>query len=263
MPVIQVPLLEAPAITPKRGTLLDVSPPKSGWAWQGSDDLYQTYNCLLMDAQTQLCPTPRQTKNLSAGPRTEDGVRFVIYGGLTCKTFGFDTQAARRVFDTQEAIGVEQALMLSRFRANGTAWAAATDLTPAAGAVKPKEAVAILEGHAAWNYAGVPTLHMPRVLASQMCGDFEWKGDMLTTPLGSKVAAGGGYDKTNTSPAGAAPAANEVWLYASGEVSLWASETQEQQAFNQSTNETVVLVERAWLAGIDCYSTAIRVRITT
>jgi hypothetical protein len=86
-------------------------------------------------------------------------------------------------------------------------------------------------------------------------------GNTLTTVLGSKIAAGGGYGCPNNGPTGAAPAAGEQWLYASGEVLVARSEVISVGDVNRDTNEQVALVERAYVAAVDCYTAAVRVKV--
>ena len=197
----------------------------------------------------------------------QDGIRFGVYYGLTCKSVGFDieqsTSDAVRVFLANESVGVERALMNTRFRVNGSVWAAATDLTPAGGAVDPKVGLAILEGHASVNYAGVPTIHAARSIGSLLLTSaaVERTGNTIVSKQGSKVASGGGYEEPNTSPAGVAAPAGEKWMYASGEVALARGSVFSEPQIDRSTNEVKILVERLYVAAVDCYTAAVRVKV--
>jgi hypothetical protein len=196
----------------------------------------------------------------------QDGILFAAYAGHTCKGIGNDGSAVeelQRVFEANESIAVERAIMQQRMVVNGTVWAAATDLTPAGGAVSAKAGLAILEGHASWNYAGVPTIHAPRSIGSLLTqsNSIERDGNALRSVLGAKVAAGGGYESPNTGPAGTAPPAGEKWMFASGEVVVARSEIVPKQEMDRSTNEIVTLVERMYVAAVDCYTAAVRVKV--
>jgi hypothetical protein len=200
------------------------------------------------------------TKTFAAPPWV-DGIRFAVYAGLTCKTVAFDAQAEselRRVFEMTESRGVERALMQSRFTTP-----AATDVTPAGGAVDPTVGVAILEGDASCKYAGLPTLHVPRVIGTLLTrnGAMARTGNEFFTVQGSKVASGAGYGCPNNGPTGAAPAAGEQWVYASGEVVVARSEIIIQKQIDRVTNETLVLVERLYVAAVDCYTAAVKVKV--
>jgi hypothetical protein len=197
-----------------------------------------------------------------------DGFRFAVYGGITCKGPGFDMSEAetktKAAFLASESVGVERALMKTRFVA-GASWSAPTDLTPAGGAVTPAGGLAILEGDAACKYASVPTIHAPRTVASLLAGQqgsIHREGNALVTELGSKVAAGGGYGCPNQGPTGAAPASGEMWMYASGQVAVVRSEVVSGADIDRAKNDVVVLVERAYVAAVDCYASAVRVKVT-
>lgn len=206
-----------------------------------------------------------QTKSFSASG-FQDGISFAVYAGHVCKGIGYDEGAlgeVERVFAANESNAVERALMQQRFVVNGSIWAAATDLTPAGGAVSPKAGLAILEGHASWKYAGVPTIHAPRSIGSLLGdgGRLIREGNSFTTFQGSKFASGGGYEAANQSPAGVAAPAGERWMYASGEVVIARSETVSKMEMDRSTNEMFALVERMYVAAVDCYTAAVRVKV--
>lgn len=204
------------------------------------------------------------TKTFS-GPTWNDGIRFAVYGGLTCKGVARDPATDAQVqaaFTARESIGVARALMQMRFIA-GSTWSAAPDLTPAGGAVDPAVGLAILENDAACKYAGAPTIHAPRGIGTLLTryDMAELQGDTLYSKQGSKIASDGGYGCPNNSPTNAAPAAGEQWVYASGEVSVARSETIVRSELDRTTNEFVVLVERLYVAAVDCYTAAVKVKV--
>lgn len=196
----------------------------------------------------------------------QDGIQFAAYAGHVCKGIGYEDASLdelQRVFEFNESQAIERALMQQRFTVNGTVWAAATDLTPAGGAVTAQQGLALLEGHASWNYAGVPTIHAPRSVGSLLTqgGSVFRVGQGLQSVLGAKVAAGAGYEQPNTGPAGTAPAAGEKWMYASGEVAVVRSAIERHNEMNRDTNEIFSLVERMYVAAVDCYTAAVRVKV--
>jgi len=212
---------------------------------------------------TALTPT---SKNF-VPPVWQDGFRFGVYGGVTCKGPGFDMGEAeartRDAFLAMESVGVERALLKTRF-VDGPTWDPAVDLTPAGGAVSPAVGLALLEGAAGCNYAGAPIIHASRAAASLLTGNqgsVTREGDRLVTKLGSRVAAGGGYGCPNTGPSGAAPAAGEEWMYASGEIGVARSDLFSQAEIDRSTNDVYVLVERAYVVAVDGYTAAVRVKV--
>lgn len=258
----------APAVTKRRGTLLDAATVQSGIELLDGRDLYEHYNCLKFDAAAEFCGP--NDKDLTDIGSWVDGFRFAAYGGITCKTLGGESPKAKveAAFEMGESAAVEKAFLEQRFRANAdptNGWAAPTDITPAAGAVKPAVGVALLEGYAGSVYVGAPTLHLPITIASLLLGvdGAVFEGDTLRTKTGSKVAAGAGYDFPNTGPTGAAAAAGEKWLYATGEVLVKQGEVITREAFDHTNNETVVLAERGYVASAECFVAAVRVQVTT
>lgn len=264
----------APAPTPLKGTLLDAATVSDGIDWLDGVGLYETYNCMEFLGSADFC-APTQDKSFTDGIPWIDGLRFAAYGGVKCRSVGLDQEdmlsQVTRVFNDGEHKAVEKALMENRFRVNAAgsglpgSWTAPTDITPASGAVKAGLAVALLEGHAAKNYIGAPTIHMPRTIASLLLGvdGASMNGDTIETKLGSKIAAGGGYDEVNTSPAGAAPATGEVWVYVTGEVVVRKGPVNIKQAIDTGTNDVLVLAERGYIVAVDCFTAAVRVQVAS
>lgn len=276
MTVTQVSYPVTPTTTPRRSTLLHVAAVDDGIEWLDGTDLFDSYNCMKFQAEAEFCAPNVKDFDQAAG--WQDGFRFAAYGGVACKAVGLDRarmlSEVERVFDAGESTAVERALMQTRFVAGadldgagaGTelAWDAPVDLTPAGGAVKPEVGVAILEGHAASEYVGVPTLHLPVTIASLLAREaaVEFEGDILRTKLGSAVVAGAGYDYPNTGPTGAPAAAGEKWLYATGGVLVRRGNAEIRQAIAHEDNDVFVLAERGYVVAVDCYTAAVRVQVT-
>ena len=258
----------APTLTKRRGTLLDAATVvDSGTSWLGDNEaLFESFNCMDFGASAVWCGP--NAKTFSNSPGWSAGFRFAAYGGITCKSVGFDLgsadSSAKSAFEAGESTAVERALMKTRFVAGpANTWAAPTDITPAGGAVSVGAGIGLLEAYAGTKYAGAPTLHLPRVVIPMLNGtnSLSLEGGTLVTQLGSKVAAGAGYDFPNTGPAGGNAAAGERWLYASGEVLVLRDDLVVQQGFNQNTNDVVVLVERMYFAVVDCFVAAVKVKV--
>jgi hypothetical protein len=262
----------APSTTPRKGHLLDAATVNDGIEWLDGADLFDSYNCMKFQAEADFCAPNSKDFDQSAG--WVDGFRFAAYGGVLCKSIGLDRtrlqSEVERVFNAGESTAVERALMSTRFVANAAdatlpgEWAAPVDLTPVAGAVHPRVGVALLEGHAASEYVGIPTLHLPVSIASLLASvaAVEWDGDVLRTKIGSTIAAGGGYDYPNTGPTGAAAAEGEKWLYATGGVVVMRGPAEIREAFAHEDNDVFVLAERGYVAAVDCYTAAVRVQVT-
>lgn len=257
----------APAITPLKGTLLDAATVDPGIANLPEVGLFDTYNCLKFEGEAEFCaPSP---KDFVDGITWVDGFRFAAYGGIKCKAIGLDESRmlaeVRKAFEAGESTAVERAFMKTRFVDDGSVddkWDAPVDINPA-GAVSPAVGLALLESYAAANYVGAPVLHVPIVIASLVMGvdGAVYDGNVLRTKFGSKIAAGAGYDFPNTGPTGAAAAAGERWLYATGNVLIRRGEPEIRQAMSTDTNEVFVLAERPYIAAVDCFTAAIRVTV--
>ncbi len=277
MTVTRIEYPAAPTTTAIKGTLLDIVSPGNAYAWGDGTALFESFNCgVEFGTSVERCAVVN--KDLDQGGTFQSGALFHGYGGLRCKMIGVDDVAdhlrenAARVFARREHFVIEQGLMKNRFIEGPTLgptgpiglqddplWSAPLDITPGGAAVAPAVAVGLLEAHAAQVYAGAPTLHLPRALVGILLGKgvLEFNGSSLVTKLGSKVAAGGGYDLDNAGPDGLAAAAGERWLYATGEVSVERSEFILRDAVDLPNNDVYVLAERGYLVAVDCYAAAI------
>jgi hypothetical protein len=237
MTVIQPTRFDAPTIEGRKGELLDVARVLDGGAWLEPTGLFDTFNCLRPTTVAWNCP-PSGAKDFTKPPGWVDGTKFFAYLGATCKSVGYDQSEAEseisRVFDLNESFAVEQ-----KFQSGILNGAPAVQV----GTFPPTAALALLEQDAAEKYAGVPTIHMSRGVASLLSSMnvLEVQADgSLRTKLGSKVVAGGGYVSTA--------------MWASGEVTIVRGDKHVDQVFNQSTNEVGTLAERAYIAAADCYT---------
>lgn len=234
-----------------------------------------TYNCLDTAVPTALCPDPTEPKEFS-NPGLINGFDFAVYGGLVCKPFGFDPETGlaeiERVFALKESRGVERALMETRFTVgpnDGTAeepaarWPAATDITPTGGPVPAKVGLSLLEGFAASQYSGQPTLHIPYSVGSLLANEkiIEGQGGRFYTGLGAKAAIGPGYEFPNSGPDGEESTGTTRWLYATGEVMVARSEMRSFSRHDQYTNDIYALAERRYIVAIDCFAAAIQVSV--
>lgn len=201
-------------------------------------------------------------KTFSA-PVYQNGILFGVYGGVTCKAPGFSFEQARpditAAYEAKETVGVEAALMAQSF-----ATSSCPDLTPTGGAVEPEVGLGILEGDAAVHYAGIPTIHSPRSITTLLFARFAMQAiaGKFYSWQGAKVASGGGYIAANKGPTGSAPAAGEMWMYATGEVVVERGPLQQVESIDRSTNDQYVLLERFYQAAFDCYISAVRVKVT-
>lgn len=259
---------EAPVATPWRGSLLAAANVGDGIEWLEGPDLYETYNGMDFGSEAPFCV--QAAKTITSTSDWVDGFQFAAYGGVRCQRIGLDLDnmrdGLRKAFDAGESKAVEAALMKYRFQAEGGTpelWPAATDLTPVGGAVSAVNGLALLEGHAAANYVGVPTIHVPISVGTLLASSdvIQFEGDTLKTKMGSKVAAGAGYESPNTSPAGAAAPAGERWIYASGEVTVRRGDLIFRDEMDPEQNEVLALVERPYVIAAETFTAAVRVKV--
>jgi hypothetical protein len=273
-----------PTTTPLKSSVLDHATvvTESSFGLRNNMGLWPSYACLDMTVPTALCADPGSVKTFGFAPWVP-AVEGAVMGGVQCSNVGLDRDDMKaevaRVFALAEGKGVEQLLLYNRFveRANGSdevgpEWDAPTDLTPSSD-VSLMVALALLEGHAAANYAGVPTIHMPRAAATMLEGNglIVWEGDLAYTKNKSKVAMGGGYDDEDMLASGA-------WtMYATGAVYVERAEDigvhdypilpgfvtaqAAEDGYDANTdpnlftdNTLLVLAERMFRVAVDCFT---------
>lgn len=286
MTLVRETFVPAPVLTATPSGILDHFPARenSGFGWRNQCGLWPSYGEVDTRVPTQLCPDDLVEKDFETVPWV-NSFSFAVYGGVKCKLVGL-TRAEQqaelaKVFALRESAGVEMALMGTGFVANNEdagsgsdaenvcGWEAATDLTPGGGAVSAKVALAILEGWMGDAYAGLPTIHAPRTVASFLASDsaITLVGNQMYTYLGSRFINGAGYDPS-TGPSGSTPAAGEYWMYASGDVVIEAGELVSLDSVvlpgdgsSEDSNTALSLVERMFRVAVDGPRAAVRVEI--
>jgi hypothetical protein len=122
----------------------------------------------------------------------------------------------------------------------------------------------LLEAALADCYNGVGVIHVPvKVLPTlDAWGLVKAYNGILKTLNGNLVAAGAGYP--GTSPAGAAPATGESWIYATGAVTMRRGDIKTftlSESINRGNNTIEMIAERTYVLGWDCCHFAILVDI--
>lgn len=271
--IIQEVGVGRPTPTPLKSSILDHATVRdtASFGLRNNEGLWPSYNCLDLINEVPFCPDDSGVSKVFGSADWVPAFEFSAQGGVQCKAVGLDRAdqeaEVKRVFTASEGKAVERALLSTRFVAQHTGpiqWDAPVDLTPVSGPtglLSLTVALALLEGFAAANYAGVPTIHMPRAAASMLAaqGLIMWTNGLAFTKAGSKIACGGGYDQGE---------ADGTWdLYATGEVYV---ERSEEVYFNAvavpggpldgsgdllvEDNTILALIERLYRVGIDCFS---------
>lgn len=208
------------------------------------------------------CVDGDSTKEPDDGADWVSAVPFAVYHLFTCRPIGVDVPArARASFELAEPIAVEE--WFGDYLTN----ASGDDLTPAGGAVSPLAGLGYLEAFAGSVYGGQPVIHGDRGVITLLSdgGAVNAAGGRLTTVLGSRVAAGGGYATTLGDPDGSTSTDDdEGWLYVTGPVGFWRG-----TIINATTgialddegahNTASTLVERAYVGATSCILAAVKV----
>jgi len=124
-----------------------------------------------------------------------------------------------------------------------------------AGPVDVVEGLGVLEQALADCYKGEGVIHVPTSLLPTFAahGLLVRDGSQLRTWKGNLVAVGGGY--TGSSPANAAPAAGQAWVYATGSVFAYRSAVQTfrlAETLDRNENTIRAIAERTYVLGWDC-----------
>lgn len=139
-----------------------------------------------------------------------------------------------------------------------------TGVTSVTGTYDIVKAISLLEGQMAACYGGTPIIHVPRSVTAFLSDHHlvTKSGQVLKTDNGSIVVPGPGYP--GTGPDGAEPDANTTWIYATGSVKMWQSDTQfiardAAELLRRSNNSTYLIIEQWFMLGWDCCHFAVQV----
>lgn len=242
----------APTVEKRKSSLLDVANVTGEFKWLDGLALFQTFNCMTFLGSAEFCAPA--SKDIDDTATWMDGFRFSAYGGFTCKPFGRSPEADTKIlaaFEAGESTAVEAAFVAQRFVENESnsdfpgEWPEPEVITAVA---SPVLMIAAMEEYAATHYNGYGTLHLPIGLASRLLADnmLVWDGNILRTRYGSKVAAGAGYSLADPEKA-----------YVTGEVWIGQSDTISQTAMDTTNNDVINLVERGYVAAVDCFAATV------
>jgi hypothetical protein len=250
---VAVPTSTGPA---PLGGLLTVHPPKPMPARGEGGVQMEVDDCGHPEAAPGWCLSALAVdgpKHFEA-PGTVEGDPFAIYKGVEC---GLRRQAdyapmARRGLELGGWFAVERGVQTLILNTPDTV------VLNGGTAVTPKRAVALLEQHAAERYAGVPTFHASKFGTGFL--DLNTDKPVLTTKQFSPIANSGGHTKTG--PGGVVAAADQFWLYASGQVDIWWGDITEASAPAPRANVATALAERVVVATAQCFVAAVLVTTT-
>lgn len=186
------------------------------------------------------------------------GLPFSVYKTVECQSLvDDDTAWARNAFALGEAHGVESAFMQAVLAQPTTA----QPVGPTA--LSLVNGIATLEGYAADVYGAVPTIHVPRSVATRALAKDVFDAGLdytLTTKQGALVANGGGYS-LNLGPAGEPAGAGQAWIYVTGQVTLTRGPVAVHRVLDHTNNNQVTLAERTYVPTVDCFAAAVLVTL--
>ena len=210
---------------------------------------------------------PVTAKVFDSGVPTVDADPFIVYDSWLCGSIGYSVEeiAARlRVRLTlKEQRAVESRIWQGNSGLDITGlFTEATSLGTAGCAM---EGVRMLEQALADNAIVGGAIHARSGMSAILSRDYLVFGEtspsrLRTTPLGTPYVFGQGYD--GTGPAGQAPTSTSEWMYATGRILVWRGDEIDipiRQVLDRTTNEQYALIERPYLAAIECGVWAVNV----
>ncbi|SCG15516.1 hypothetical protein GA0070610_1750 [Micromonospora echinofusca] len=263
--------VEAPATTPYRYGLFSaaavVDPAdqrefQAGVEWEPQ--------CVDAPAPTNVAAASDPNRAPMALP---DGVPLVqagvirLYTGLTGRSPARPDLLER----ARRAMGMVEQQSLEHYAWTGEAgnadYLAAADTEVLAGsdaaAVPLETGVGLLEAHIGDRSGVLGVLWAPRWTAGWFAekGQSRIEGPRLVGPLGNPIVFA---QTTGVGPGGAAPAAGEAWLYATGPVMVRRSAVflpKLPEALDRKDNEVFAVAERFYTVGWSCTVAAVKVKL--
>lgn len=235
---------------------------------------YLTGVCGDVECYSVLCQTDggRGTKTFDDAPVTVTGDPFVVYSSITCSPVGMTDQQLQTYLSDQ-LIANEQAKVESVFSDQSCGQAPglannASVTTVTAAAVDPVESLSLLENGLAAVYGQVGVIHVPIIMAAyysnlHLTERYDANERCWYTHAGNKVVFGNYSGKT---PAGAAPTADQVYVYATGQVTVWRDSevftTDRAMTLQRTNNKVTAVMERTYVVSFECAVLAAQTKLT-
>jgi len=277
-------LVPGPVARPSRYGLFSVAQPgdTSDGHWQAGLE-FEDALCAGIRSTLLHCgePSPEPAAKVpDPGPIYRSLDPFTLIGSYDCSTGGrragdaFDI-ATRRLLAREEQ-GVEEIFWtgitidgtLSSSLATGDTdnTVTVTDVTGGT-TLDPVTALDVLEEAMGTCVPGQGVIHVPLRAASTLASQFLVvpEGDTVHTHTGNLVAFGTGYP--GTGPDNASVADGEAWLFGTGQVMVWKSDTfltppDVAAAVDRTVNDLTVFAERTYAVGFSCCLFAVRMFLT-
>ena len=237
--------IEAPAVTPALGGLLNVASIVESGDRVMNGVVYQSFLCGRAGIAPGLCDPASgvivDDEKVFTGGEVVEGVPFPVYAGVVCDLLGGDYEAqarARLLGGEERAVGrAFYEVVFSGGYPTGDQFAGTITTED-----ELLKAIGELEQYAGENYAGLPVLHMNRAMAAQALKwdliDNDSIDGTLHTKQGTPVANSPGY------PDGI--------VFITGAVHLWRTAVQTYNVNDVMDNEALSLAERVYTVATDC-----------
>lgn len=213
------------------------------------------------------CPAVSGSKSFSGNEPAISGTPFGVFTSYTCGSIGYSfaevEQKVRLRMQLREQRGVErrlwQGVPLGGIGGLPGLFQSATTLSAASCIT---EALFSLEQALADNGVVGGIIHARPGMSAVMAQAhlLETRGRQLVTRLGTPVVFGQGYN--GTGPAGQATTTTTEYMYASGRVLIWGSDTWVPpvgETMDRSLNQIYTVAERIFDVIVECGSWAIQV----
>lgn len=224
---------------------------------------WESYTCGAADVVASVCE-PGTPPDPQGGPGLAEAVPFTVVASYLCSAMSRPVEDAYTIVRQRLAFAEDRAVGVAIGSAVGSSLAAGTDLTPAGGPTTVTDGVGLLEQYLASVSGTVGTIHTPRYAAGAIVASVgvERVGQHLETPVGTLVAASGGYDIVQ---AGQIADDGTATLYATGRLTIWRSDVavspDEDQVPARSNNDVLVTADRQYAVGWDCPPASVQVQI--
>lgn len=237
--------VEAPKVVPHPFGLFSVAPPIAPGEHAMVGFNWESWACIDPNTITDPCinggaaPGPKEFEqcpnNISFKPVT-------VYLGIkrTGQSLDVGQTQVQRVFQDAEEFAVERHL-----------WGLLNTAVTEATALSPSGALATVEELLGTNYMGTGVIHMSRGTASRLGTELVRNGDRIETLIGTPVAVGAGYT------------AGGPTIYGTGALNVVRGDLEVVSAWNMAINDELILAERTYVAGWDCYATGVKVAPVT
>jgi hypothetical protein len=237
--------VEAPAVVPHPYGLFSVATPASPGDHAMVGFQWESWACINPNTITDPCinggaaPGPKEFEKC---PNTNSYKPITVYLGIkrTGQSLDVGQTQVQRVFEDAEETAVERHL-----------WDLLNiDVTEAA-AMSPAGALSVVEEQLGDGYMGTGVIHMSRGTAVRLGPELVRNGSRIETIIGTPVVVGAGY------------VAGGPTIYGTGALAVVRGDLEVVSAWNMSINDELILAERTYVVGWDCFATGVKVAAAT